>query len=478
MSEGLKAKYKITKANGSPASDRYFVLKVDSEDEKHARACRKALEHYAIEIQYHLPKLADDLFASLNKHAYYGNWDEWDKRIGAEEPPSSGEDSPSDFIDWRQSNGGFAATWNGLKLQYVRWNASGGWFWEVHDPNLKGFTTCVAAGVESNQGDVLHEVKEAAKKYVESKQTLPSSSKEKEPVLWEDQPNGDVVAKWCGLMLTLIYWDVTGKWLWIVYDADSDWSTLGITNIRADAKDEAEKAAENYLLQGQGASPTTENELPAEVWVVESFSGHTKVGYATYKEAREAAKNTNAYSSIGNRLYAIPVHMGKHLVEVEMCSICQKPMHEKGKLFCSAGHLPLVEQQSREKCEALEKELEDLREKQAEEIKDTFDRSYERGWEDGYERGWEDSYAAAFGEEPDEPEFKWERKNNETVAEWQGLTLAYTHLKVLGTWMWFVRNPNAPKDYVLYTGNAVSEEEARSKTEQAARESADKYNDA
>jgi len=50
---GLKAKYRILKANGRPTDPDglYFVLKANSKDKDHARASRRALIAYAEEIK-------------------------------------------------------------------------------------------------------------------------------------------------------------------------------------------------------------------------------------------------------------------------------------------------------------------------------------------------------------------------------------------------------------------------------------------
>lgn len=39
--EGLKRKYRITKADGSPTKGRYFVLKIDSKDEDMPHGTRR-----------------------------------------------------------------------------------------------------------------------------------------------------------------------------------------------------------------------------------------------------------------------------------------------------------------------------------------------------------------------------------------------------------------------------------------------------
>ena len=62
---GLHRKYIIKKSDGSlvdPDAE-YFVLRLDvnGKDEKHTKACRKALMLYAEEIKDHLPVLSKDL---------------------------------------------------------------------------------------------------------------------------------------------------------------------------------------------------------------------------------------------------------------------------------------------------------------------------------------------------------------------------------------------------------------------------------
>ena len=63
MDDGLKFKYHITKADGSPVDENgaYFVLKLNSKDEAHARACRAGARAYAQAIQEALPELSLDL---------------------------------------------------------------------------------------------------------------------------------------------------------------------------------------------------------------------------------------------------------------------------------------------------------------------------------------------------------------------------------------------------------------------------------
>lgn len=62
--QGLKVKYHLTKADGSPVDPnaRYFVLRLDAGAEpNHRKACIAALSTYAAVIQPHLPELARDL---------------------------------------------------------------------------------------------------------------------------------------------------------------------------------------------------------------------------------------------------------------------------------------------------------------------------------------------------------------------------------------------------------------------------------
>ena len=63
--EGLHARYRVEKADGTPVDSRaeYFVLRLDDHgsDPKHIAAGRKAVLTYADEIEDHLPELAKDL---------------------------------------------------------------------------------------------------------------------------------------------------------------------------------------------------------------------------------------------------------------------------------------------------------------------------------------------------------------------------------------------------------------------------------
>jgi len=66
--DGLKPKYKITHADGTPCDPnaQYFVLRLDFHDgcdEKHIAACRHAALIYADDMTLHLPRLTEDLYA-------------------------------------------------------------------------------------------------------------------------------------------------------------------------------------------------------------------------------------------------------------------------------------------------------------------------------------------------------------------------------------------------------------------------------
>lgn len=77
MSDGLKNKYVLTKADGTPVDGQgnYFVLKLNSDDAAHRRASIAAARAYAAEIRDVLPQLADDLeqqckISSIRRLAY------------------------------------------------------------------------------------------------------------------------------------------------------------------------------------------------------------------------------------------------------------------------------------------------------------------------------------------------------------------------------------------------------------------------
>lgn len=84
MSEGLKAKYHITKADGRPCTGRYFVLKLDSKDPAHAEACKRAVIAYAHAIRSAIPELAMDILGAVLDHGRTGTWGAWDDALGAE----------------------------------------------------------------------------------------------------------------------------------------------------------------------------------------------------------------------------------------------------------------------------------------------------------------------------------------------------------------------------------------------------------
>lgn len=61
--DGLKIKYHITKADGTPVDEQgvYFVLKLNSDNNAHASACIAGARAYAEAIKDTLPRLAEDL---------------------------------------------------------------------------------------------------------------------------------------------------------------------------------------------------------------------------------------------------------------------------------------------------------------------------------------------------------------------------------------------------------------------------------
>ena len=63
MEDGLRLKYQLAKADGKPVDPDgvYFVLKLNSKDKAHGRACRAGARAYAAEIRETLPLLAADL---------------------------------------------------------------------------------------------------------------------------------------------------------------------------------------------------------------------------------------------------------------------------------------------------------------------------------------------------------------------------------------------------------------------------------
>lgn len=62
---GLMHKYNLTKADGRPVDPKgiYFVLKLNSDDPNHRRACIAGARSYASFICNVIPELATDLFA-------------------------------------------------------------------------------------------------------------------------------------------------------------------------------------------------------------------------------------------------------------------------------------------------------------------------------------------------------------------------------------------------------------------------------
>ena len=82
MSDGLKLKYHITKADGRPATGRYFILKLDSKNPAHAEASKRAVIAYAHSIATTLPELSSDILGAILEHGRTGTWNEWDDCIG------------------------------------------------------------------------------------------------------------------------------------------------------------------------------------------------------------------------------------------------------------------------------------------------------------------------------------------------------------------------------------------------------------
>ncbi len=84
-SEGLKLKYIITHADGSPVDPkkRYFVLSIDSEDPEHRNACRKALAVYAQLVGRVNSSLYKDLRGWLGKEIDFLNQFLWATRRAA-----------------------------------------------------------------------------------------------------------------------------------------------------------------------------------------------------------------------------------------------------------------------------------------------------------------------------------------------------------------------------------------------------------
>lgn len=58
---GLIHKYNIQKADGRACKGDYFILKLDSKDPYHKKACIAAVLKYAEKIKNHLPQLSKDI---------------------------------------------------------------------------------------------------------------------------------------------------------------------------------------------------------------------------------------------------------------------------------------------------------------------------------------------------------------------------------------------------------------------------------
>lgn len=107
LGEGLKLRYDIRKVDGIPCRGRYFVLKLDSKDSEHARACRQAIGTYARSILNgrtsacsHLVVLAKDILGGLQGWQSGDRWEQWDSRIGG---PISGAATDT-AREWEQLN--------------------------------------------------------------------------------------------------------------------------------------------------------------------------------------------------------------------------------------------------------------------------------------------------------------------------------------------------------------------------------------
>jgi len=85
----LEPRYRVSKADGSEADPdgMYFVLKLNSKDERHACASRKAALAYADGIEDSIPGLARDLRAVVRQLDHNGTSLMWEGRIGAKESP-------------------------------------------------------------------------------------------------------------------------------------------------------------------------------------------------------------------------------------------------------------------------------------------------------------------------------------------------------------------------------------------------------
>lgn len=66
---GLYCKYRLEKMDGTPVDPDglYFVLKLNSKDPAHRRACQAACRRYAELIADSIPLLAEDLLKLLEK---------------------------------------------------------------------------------------------------------------------------------------------------------------------------------------------------------------------------------------------------------------------------------------------------------------------------------------------------------------------------------------------------------------------------
>jgi hypothetical protein len=87
LPDGLKAKYRITKADGTPCEGRYFVLRLDSKDPVHARASMRALLEYSRNVSgfEHLAQLGEDIWQAVHDHVETDDWAVWDELIGGVE---------------------------------------------------------------------------------------------------------------------------------------------------------------------------------------------------------------------------------------------------------------------------------------------------------------------------------------------------------------------------------------------------------
>ena len=76
--DGLHERYIIAKVDGSPTDKNaeYFVLRLDKggKDQKHMKACRRAIINYALDIDEHLPELSEDLVLKYGSIDDYNTW--------------------------------------------------------------------------------------------------------------------------------------------------------------------------------------------------------------------------------------------------------------------------------------------------------------------------------------------------------------------------------------------------------------------